>query len=301
MNAGWHQVAFRRDIEAELTAADIGPHRLMLVDDGRRLVAYDATCPHRGTHLAYGGELDDGVVVCPFHGRRIGLGLDQPPPYCVAAHPTCDYGGSVFVLPHGEHDTGLPEYLASLAETHCFVPTFALDAPVPPEIVIENVFDTDHFTAVHGISRRPVMSVAAGPLGRLDVEAQFETVAPRLWGGERDGATTLVRTRFHARVFSPGVVATTLGDEQRPQVVITAATARPGGGCTIRVTLAVWDEGDPGPPDHATVMALATDSRLAFEQDMAIWNHLDVHAANHLDDADRPVAAFREFCRAFAT
>jgi 3-ketosteroid 9alpha-monooxygenase subunit A len=301
VNVGWHQVAFRRDVQEALTPVDVGAHRLMLIDDGGRLGAYDATCPHRGAHLARGGSLDDGVVVCPFHGRRVGLGLDSPPPYCVAAHPTCDYGGAIFVLPRGARDTGLPDYLASLAETHCFVPTFTLDAPVPPQIVIENVFDTDHFTAVHGISRRPSLSVGAGVRGRLEVEAEFETVAPRLWGGERDAAATMVRTHFHANVFSPGLVATELGDEERPHVVITAATARPHRGCTIRVTLAVWDDGEPGSPDRAAVMGLATDSRLAFEQDMAIWQHLDVHAANHLDDADAPVRAFRQFCATFAT
>ena len=271
----------------------------MLVDDGAPLRAYDATCPHRGAHLAYGGTLDGDVVVCPFHGRRIGLGDAGHAALRVTEHPTLDYGGSVFVLPDGGHDTGLTQFLEDLAETHCFVPAFALDAPVPPEVVIENVFDTDHFTAVHGISRRPEMEVRDAVGGCLEVQAVFETVAARPWGGERATAT-LSRTRFLAHVFSPGLVATEIGDPDQPQVVITAATARPAGGSTIRVTLAVWDGGD-GEADHATVMALAQDSRLAFEQDMAIWEHLDVDAPNHLFAVDAPVREFRRFCETFAS
>jgi phenylpropionate dioxygenase-like ring-hydroxylating dioxygenase large terminal subunit len=297
---GWHKVGFSRDFEAPLTPVDIGRKRLMLVDDGESIRAFDATCPHRGAHLAYGGTLDEDVVVCPFHGRRIGLGEAGAAPLGVAEHPVLDYGGSVYVLPDGENDTGLPEYLAGLAETHCFVPAFTLDAPVPPELVIENAFDTDHFTAVHGISNRPHMEVSEGPDSRLEVRAEFEMLAARPWGGQSDGATTAVRTSFLARAFSPGLVATDVGDPDRPHVVITGAVARADGGSTVRVTLAVWDDGEPGGPDHATTMALARDSRLAFEQDLEIWEHLDVAATNHLDEIDEPVRRFREFCSAFS-
>ena len=271
----------------------------MLVDDGVQLHAYDATCPHRGAHLAYGGTLDGDVVVCPFHGRRIGLGDAGHAALRVTAHPTLDYGGSVFVLPFGLNDTGLAEFLEGLAETHCFVPAFALEAPVPAEVVIENVFDTDHFTGVHGISRRPKMEVRDAVEGGLEVQSVFETMAPRRWGGERDGTATLTRTRFRAHVFSPALVAAEVGDSDRPQVVITAATPRPAGGCTIRVTLAVWDGGE-SEPDRDTVLALAQDSRLAFEQDMAIWEHLDVEAPNHLYEVDAPIREFRRFCETFA-
>ena len=285
MYAGWHQVAFRREIEAPLTAVSIGAQRLMLVDDGGPLRAYDATCPHRGAHLAHGGTLDAAVVVCPFHGRRIALGEAGPGPLRVCAHPTLDFGGAVFVLPSGHHDTGLAEYLATVARTHCFVPAFTLDVPVPPEIVIENVFDTDHFTAVHAVSRRPSLDVSEGSGGELVVEAVFETAAARPWGGE--ATATVTRTRFFARVFSPGLVATEVGDSDQPQVVITAATARPDGGCTVRVTLAVRDSDDE-PAERALIMSLAQDSRLAFEQDIAIWEHLDADAEPHLDEVRPP-------------
>lgn len=300
VGAGWHQVAFRRDVDAPLTPVDIGPYRLMLVDDGQAIRAFDATCPHRGAHLAYGGLLEDDVVVCPFHGRRIGLGDTGAAPLQVAEHPVLDYGGSVFVLPFGENDTGLAEFLAGLVHTHCFVPAFSLDTPVPPELVIENAFDTDHFTAVHGISNRPHMEVREGSDGELEVRAEFEILAARPWGGQNDGGTTAVRTSFVARAFSPGLVATEVGDPDRPHVVITGAVARPEGGSTVRLTLAVWDDGEPGGPDHATTMALARDSRLAFEQDLEIWEHLDVEATNHLDEIDEPVRRFRDFCSAFA-
>ena len=300
VGAGWQQVAFRRDVQAPLTPVSIGSRRLMLVADGEALRAYDATCPHRGAHLAYGGVVDDDAVVCPFHGRRIALGEAANAPLCVAEHPVIDYGGAVFVLPDGDHDTGFAEFLTGLAETHVFVPAFTLEAPVPPDLVVENAFDTDHFTAVHGISRRPDMTVERGPAGRLEVRSEFELYAARPWGGEGNGSTTAVRTSFLARAFSPGLVATDVGDAERPHVVITAATARPQGGSAVRVTLAVWDDGEPGGTDHETTMALAGDSRLAFEQDLEIWRHLDVDAPNALDAVDGAVLEFRRFCGEFA-
>ena len=297
VHSGWHQVAFRREIEAPITPVTLGPLRLMLVDDGQRLQAYDATCPHRGAHLGHGGVLDGDVVVCPFHGRRIALGESSRGPLHVRSHPTIDYGGAVYVLPFGLGDTGLAPFLAGLARTHCFVAAFTLEAPVPPELVIENAFDADHFTAVHGINRRPALSIGHGDAGELTVESVFETAAARPWGGEQ--VATVARTRFLARAFSPGLVATEVGDADQPQVVITAATATPDGGSLIRVTLAVRDSDDE-PADHGMVMWLARDSRLAFEQDMEIWRHLDVTAEPTLDAADEAVREFREFCRAFA-
>jgi hypothetical protein len=48
------------------------------------------------------------------------------------------------------------------------------------------------------------------------------------------------------------------------------------------------------------VKGLAQDSRLAFEQDLAIWEHLDSSALNHLDELDLPLIEFRRFCETFA-
>jgi nitrite reductase/ring-hydroxylating ferredoxin subunit len=38
--------------------------------------AFNATCPHRGGPLV-GGELDEGVLRCPWHGYRFALATGQ--------------------------------------------------------------------------------------------------------------------------------------------------------------------------------------------------------------------------------
>ena len=68
MYAGWYRVAFTPDATEEVSPAEIGSLPLVLVKTPDGIGAFDAVCPHRGAHLGYGGRLDGGVIVCPFHG-----------------------------------------------------------------------------------------------------------------------------------------------------------------------------------------------------------------------------------------
>lgn len=297
MYAGWYRVAFNSDATEEISPAEIGSLPLVLVSTPDGTGAFDAVCPHRGAHLGYGGRLDGGVIVCPFHGRRIGLGEDSGRPYCVRQYRTLDVGGSVFVLLDDEHENGLTSFLERLAPTHYFVSGFVLDARVAPEFVIENVFDTDHFTAVHGLARRPRLDVRDGPDGELTVEAVFETPGARQWQGE--GSDGAARTRFCAHVFSPTLVASELGDPENAHVVFTSATPTAEGACVIRVSLAMAPTADGGPPPEDAVLGLLRDSRRAFEQDLVVWEHLIPGAPANYEGSDRPVVAFRTFCERF--
>ena len=90
---GWHQIAFERELKETLTPIELGPLSLVLVHDQNRLQAVDAICPHRGAHLAYGGRLDGGAIICPFHGHRIGMGEAGGCPYAVGRYRTLTAGG----------------------------------------------------------------------------------------------------------------------------------------------------------------------------------------------------------------
>lgn len=298
MYLGWHQVAFTREIAEELRAVQVGELPLVLVRTRERLRAFDAACPHRGAHLAYGGCLDGEIIVCPFHGRRIGLGNDSPSGYHVREYPVLDVGGSVFVLLSERFEHGFTPYMHGLDETHYFVPGFTLPARVAPEYVIENVFDTDHFHAVHGISRRPHLEVRPGADGHLAVEAIFRTSRPNPWQQAPAGEDP-VETRFLARVFSPTLCASELGSGDHRHVVVTAATPTADGGCVIRVTLAFPPPDGGGPPDADLVRSLMRDSKTAFEQDMVVWEHLVPGAPSRLEASDRPVIEYRAFCERF--
>jgi 3-ketosteroid 9alpha-monooxygenase subunit A len=297
MYGGWHQIAFTRELEREITPAVIGDRRLILVRRGAALQAFDATCPHRGAHLGYGGRLDGDIVVCPFHGHRIGLGAG-PDHLCVQSHPTLAIGGLVFVRLSEHHENGLAGFLQGLDESHWFVPGFAFHVPIAPPWVIENAFDADHFHAVHAIDRRPKLVVAHAPAGHLTVDAIFETQGAVHWQDRAQG-DGVVRTRFHAHVFSPTLIATELGDAQRPYVVVTAATPDAIGESDVRVSVLVPNGPGGEPPDPEAAVALLRDSRTAFEQDLSVWTHLDTEATNRLTPGDGPVVEYRRFCDRF--
>ncbi len=297
MYAGWYRVAFTPDATEEVSPAEIGSLPLVLVKTPDGIGAFDAVCPHRGAHLGYGGRLDGGVIVCPFHGRRIGLGEDSNRPYCVRQYQTLDVGGSVFVLLSDEHENGLTAFLERLAPSHYFVSGFLLSCNVAAEFVIENVFDTDHFTAVHGLASRPKLEVHDAATGELTVEAVFETPGAREWQGS--GPNGAGKTRFCAHVFSPTLVASELGDADNAHVVFTSATPTANGACMIRVSLAMAPGPDGGPPPEESVVGLLQDSRRAFEQDLVVWEHLVPGAPANYDRSDRPVIAFRSFCERF--
>jgi len=70
--SGWFQVAW----SDEIAVGDVVPKRYFSRDlvctrpEAGEIAVFDAFCPHLGAHLGYGGRLEDGQLVCPFHGWR---------------------------------------------------------------------------------------------------------------------------------------------------------------------------------------------------------------------------------------
>lgn len=298
MFGGWSQVAFSRDVHADLTAASIGSRPLVLVRQSQRVRAFDAACPHRGAHLAYGGSLEGNVIVCPFHGRRVSLGGEGGGPYRVREYPTVEASGGVFVLLLDGEENGFTQFIENLSRTHFTLSGFALNVSVSAEYVIENIFDIDHFRVVHAMSKAPTFGLRASRRGELAVEGVFEVPNPNPWQ-EDERTEAGVRTRFFARVFSPTLAATELGKEGRAPVVLTAATPTSEGSCVVRVTVAVPPAPNGAAPPLETALALVRDSRTAFQQDTPIWEHLCIGGASNLDARDWLVLEYREFCRRF--
>jgi 3-ketosteroid 9alpha-monooxygenase subunit A len=298
MYDGWCQVAFSAEVGEEPFPARIGAKTLMLVRQDGEVRAYDGVCPHRGAHLGYGGRLAGDVVICPFHGHRIRLGLHGENPLCVRAYRTLDVGGAVYVLPDERHENGFAEFLRDLEDSHYLVPGFALEAAVGADYVIENVFDADHFVTVHAVNARPDLRWAVSDGGELLVDGALRTDPGVDWHGPT-GADNEVHLRFCAHVFSPTLVATELGPAEHPNVVITAATPTAPNRCVIRVLVAMPRHGPNGVPTVDAIGSLLAGSRLAFEQDMAIWEHLDTASPNHFMRGDALVLAYRDFCADF--
>ena len=301
MFRGWMQLAFDAQLAEPVTAVDAGSARLVAVraPDGAVRV-FDATCPHRGAHLGHGGVLDGAVLVCPFHGHRVqlGVGCRNNREFRVPEHRAVLAAGGLFVLLEPALDTGLTEVLLALDATHHVVPGFEIDLPVPPEYVIENVVDADHFRSVHAVGRRPRLEVRAGPGGTLRVEGELDLDRPNQWQVGEVAAQALV-TRFVAHVHSPTLVITELGPADAAHVVITSATptAAPGG-CRARVTAALPRRSDR-PTTVREIASILSGSRTAFAQDALVWEHLDTTVDPRWTPGDAQVRRFREFVQRF--
>lgn len=308
---GWYQVAFERDLVASITPLAFGDRPLMAVrrDDG--VGVYDATCPHRGAHLAFGGAVDGGDVRCPFHNYQIGLGRDSNDGFCVAGLPTLVHGGMVFIRLSDSNDVDLPAALEELGADHTFWPGFEMEASTSIEMVMENGFDNAHFDAVHGLANRPLFETTNGALGELVVEGTFQ-IPSNDWfsgnGGEsvKGGESVRGKARgapmeahYRARAFSPGAVIATL-DGEPPFNYTIITTASPGaedGTCTIRLTLALPRTGTP--PHEAFAPALLEQSRRGLEQDCEIWNRLSPSTPPRFTELDAAVIEFARFCKKF--
>lgn len=297
--AGWYQVAFERELEGSVAAAAIGERRLLLVKEGDGWRAFDARCPHRGADLARGGQLLGGAIVCPFHGRRIGLDCAGDDGYSLRGHRTLAVGGLLFVLLGPDHENGFAELMAGLDRSHFFVPGFTIPARTASENVMENAFDRRHFRYVHGLDLTPEMALLPSRAGEMAVQGRFTTSRPNPWQVEQAGKAAPIEFGFLARVYSPALCVTELEGPGLRYIVVTAATPT-AEGCVIRVSLAVPAGPDGAPPAEPRVRALLRDSRTSIEQDMAIWEHLpQTRADQRFTPDDDMIREYYRFCERF--
>jgi phenylpropionate dioxygenase-like ring-hydroxylating dioxygenase large terminal subunit len=291
---GWHQIAYEREVLNELTSVSIESTELMLVKQSSGLRAYDIHCPHRGANLCRGGKLRDDHVVCPFHGRRIGLDAPGEDGFAVSGYRTIVAGGLVFVLFDETCSAGFDEYLRRLDETHFIVPGFTVTVPTRPEYVIENALDRRHFAEVHGVINTPELQLLESEAGEMAVRAQLLTPRPNSWQAQASAGVELL-----IRIFSPTVCATELTDGTVTRTVLTAATPDGTGQCRIRVSVAAPPRADGSPPEEGAIRALLRDSRTAIEQDARIWEHLPRHPRNCFAADDGLVVQYYRFCSRF--
>lgn len=275
----------------------------MLVRTKAGIVAYDAACPHRGAHLAHGGRLEDDHVVCPFHGYSIGLGDASSCSFQVRGYRTLAVGGLVFVLLDEAHDHGFAALMEQLDASHFFVQGFTLATKASPELVIENGFDRAHFSSVHGLAHEPELTLGESSQGEMVVEGLFEAPSEVAGWGEEPAATAHggqgARIGFTAQVFSPSLCVTRLitdGDEYR---VVSGAVPDGNGSTTVRVSVIASPAPDGGPPATGPIRQLLRDSRLAYEQDVVIWDHMVADASPRYAPEDELILEFHEFCRRF--
>jgi nitrite reductase/ring-hydroxylating ferredoxin subunit len=285
---GWYQVAFEHELTEGLTPVSFAQQRLMIVKHNEVVRLFEATCPHRGAHLAYGGTLDGDEVVCPFHGLRIHLGQNARAQLSVREFTCLVQGGMVFVRLSDVAAPHLPQALEAIQQHYTFISGFTMEAHVPFEIATENALDNLHFKSVHGILNEPVFTVHTGAHGELRAAGEFlvPTGMP----------SRPAHVQYSTGAFSPGIVVSELhGDPPYNYIIISTATpAAAPDHCTIRLTLAMQR-----PVDEHFTKILMDASRQGLEKDRAIWQRI---APNHIPQwtsQDTSAKAFAQFCQQF--
>jgi hypothetical protein len=259
-------------------------------------------------------------VICPFHGKRIGLGAGTAR-LCVTEHQSIAAGDALFVRLGADpaEDRGFEQAIKEVCAEKRIVGALVRPIRVPPAYVIENAFDYSHFTAVHGVGRVTGFGLREDASGGIAVEGDFWTAVPptvvqqtAIKQTTKPLADRGLRSRFYARAVSPSLVLSELGPPEISHTLITSAlpvgarsawgavgsAGNVGGGtaadgCVIRVALGVR------PAALSAVPALVDSVRRNIEQDAVIWDHLDPAAPARYDRADLPALAFRQFCAGF--
>ena len=292
---GWYNIAFQHELAETLTPAVIGDRRLVLARTDEGIRAFNADCPHRGAHLAYGGRMDKDCIVCPFHGYRIGLGRREQHAFWAEEYPTLLIGDLVFVRLSESHEYGFSAFMAQLAKDHYVLPGFIMRVNAAASLVTENVFDAQHFRVVHRLKTGRV--TVRSEAGVLITETRMEYPA-----GNRLQRynITHVRSDFIGRAFSPGLVVTQLRSDELPYTVVTGATPQPDGHCIIRLSLLLPIEKYGNPPDQEFCDMLVQANQGGVSDDLLIWEHLSPTAPTQLAPLDRGIWEFQAFCQQFA-
>jgi 3-ketosteroid 9alpha-monooxygenase subunit A len=301
---GWYQIAFERDLQADVSSVPVGDRRLLIVRSGGEINVYHAVCPHRGADLGVGGKLlDPRVLTCPYHGHRIALGGEGGGPYCVAKYPSMVRSGLIFALVGGFEIGKLPDMLDYLEGTHKIFAGFTKTIKVPPEMVIENAFDWAHFPPVHD-----VLKVEYGEPTVEDGVFTATTklrVGPSMWQGTGDGThhddgTTFVEVPLLARAYSPNLTITqvAVGGGDHPHYVIASAVPMLDGTSTIRLSVAMPVVEGFAPPQEFADLMLQFES-MGLEQDRPVWENLALNATPKYTAEDDNVLKYRKFCERF--
>lgn len=300
---GWYVMAFSR----ELGVGDVVPQHAV----GRNLVVWrdaegaahvqDATCPHLGANLGFGGRVDGTDLVCPFHGWHWnGEGSNTNIPYSERVNRSCRLGtyrviernGLVMAWyhPHGDDPTWeipvCPEFDAD-DESYVHMGDYEFPVQAHWQEVAENGADSAHFGFVHG-------------QGSVPTSHSFEVDGPRsitrstqnwpLPDGDIEG---LVVAESHGPGFSR--VRMTGGAEL---VTLGCNTPIDENRCLVRFSFVLKDLGRP---DINELVGRAFTDTLCeqIREDTRIWDHKTFLPRPALADTDGPIMRFRRWADQF--
>jgi nitrite reductase/ring-hydroxylating ferredoxin subunit len=305
--SGWFQVAWSADIPVGgvQPLMYFGVDLVAFRDEDTVVHILDAHCLHLGAHLGFGGTVEGCAIVCPFHGWRwSGDGANAGIPYSrtinraqrLRVWPVRELDGLVLMWHHpaGDPPTWEPSGLASIVEGFDpadFYPVHPDGAEiwegvrVRPQMVVENIVDSAHFSCVHS-ARVPTeidRYSADGP--RFCVSHRFES---------RQGVRADIRTDGLGLLI--GVFANSDGVTH---IELQATTPVSGDRSDLRDS--VWvhrEEGSAEPSERVTRVIQRQHTELG--RDIPIWDHLIYRQrAPLVPEEARPYRALRAWAAQF--
>ncbi len=326
---GWYAVGFSHELRrGTILARRLAGHDLAVYrTEAGEARAIDAYCPHLGAHFAYGGQVVNGCIQCPFHGFRfdkdgtcVATGYDHSKPPPTAKVRTWHL--------HEVNGVLLVYYDAQRQAPGWWVSELALEGWMPPrsglwhlhshpQEVAENSVDLGHLAWTHGYQ-------AAEMVGELEVHgpelrARYTMRRPAtLIGRSREG----MRVEYDVRVFGLGYSQVTV---QIPRygihsllLVLPTPTSRD----ELELRGAVITESIAKPQQIHPLLFLVPRgllnwiiARQAFkgfahdiQQDFPMWEHKQYFPmGEHEQDVQRPalakgdgpIPAYRRWARQF--
>lgn len=292
---GWYKLAFERDLSQDLTPAAIGSRRLVIGRTEQGIRVFDADCPHRGAHLAYGGKLDRNAVICPFHHYRIGIGRGTVGDFQAQEYETLVLGGVIFIRLSDSHDNGFAAFIQQINETHTINPGFVMEIKCPPEIIIENGFDKTHFRPVHGIDADKFI-IQTDENGSFNIQTIFyNRVQEAVSGGP---AGRVMEMPIQVNAFSPFLSVSQVGGRM-PMVFITSVNPIGENLTRLRFSLALAKKvyGDPVP--ERVLHSLLQSNQSGIQYDQIIWENMSHTSQAHYTSQDAAILEYQKFCERF--
>ncbi len=285
---GWFQVGWSGDIPTDtVRCLRYFGHELVAFRDGNGTVhVLDAHCRHLGGHLGYGGRVEDGCVVCPFHGwhwdrRGINVHIPYQPERPnrsrrLRVWPVREQSGVVYLW----HDVGGGEptweppniftdtaaHTAALsyhpAAPHGLIRYGAL--PLHPQLVLENAADPIHFRYVHGTRHHPVFLRRWQDEARWFSQIGFGSRWREMDPGSHDGDTLSILAA------GVGLSYTSLSGHSNTLILLSTTPIEAG---RSEIFQTVWLERLPGDDDPGAIESRIDAATAQLPRDITIWSH----------------------------
>lgn len=267
---------------------------LVVWRDGNDVRVFDAYCPHLGADLGVGGTVDDGCLVCPFHGWVFdGDGANVAIPYAdkanrkahIRSYPTVTANRMLLFWWHPDPDVApmweVPDVLPASYEE---AGRSTWEVGTAWQEVAENSVDMAHFSSVHGLER-------PGEIGELTIDGPVRQVkstqAFNTARGSFDGA-------IHSTSYGPGMGITHFDLMGRVTLV---ANPTPIDEDHLVMRFTMYHSGEGAAAKIAPPFAAEVERQ--FREDIPIWEHKRYLPSPALAPSEKAVTQFRRWAAQF--